>query len=361
MTNDPFGPWATALSPLSSAKLSTFWVRRLSMLPNLGQSLPILSRQCLYGALVLAAIALVMPSLRGTSSARVVGDDPARSGINAQTTTPGDDDAKALATFLQIYRLAPGQDLKFVESPRPAGVNVWWKRTHPNHVNHPGQFGAMTFSWRDPDFLENWAAMVDPTGQGPPVGFSVRGIFQQIRVNIDATEIDGDPDLLETRIAGDWVFREGVPDERMVAALEPILQRMHRLRIKLAFRSVARDVVVVRGQYHHSPLPGRSKNWIDIYGIGLVKKSGAGGGTGDFSEFIHSVAGWINRPVVSEVEFTPKESITWRYHARSPFTEQMRREDHNEALVLQHLHEQTGLTFTREKKPIRVLFVERPK
>ena len=75
-------------------------------------------------------------------------------------------------------------------------------------------------------------------------------------------------------------------------------------------------MVVVRGQYRHSPLPGRSKNWIDIYGIGLVKKSGAGGGTGNFSEFIHSVAGWISRPVVSEVDFTPKESITWRYHAQ---------------------------------------------
>ena len=57
----------------------------------------------------------------------------------------------------------------------------------------------------------------------------------------------------------------------------------------------------------------------------------------------------------------PAENIEWHYNARSPFTEQMRREDHDEALVLQHLHEQTGLTFTREKKPIRVLFVERPK
>jgi hypothetical protein len=39
----------------------------------------------------------------------------------------------------------------------------------------------------------------------------------------------------------------------------------------------------------------------------------------------------------------------------------MQREDHDEALVLQHLQEQTGLTFTREKKPIRVLFIERAK
>ena len=133
---------------------------------------------------------------------------------------------KALATFLQIYRLAPGQDLKFVESPRPPGVNVWWKQKHANDVNHPGEFNAMTFSWRDPDLLENWAATFGPSGQG----FSLRGLIQHIKVNINVTEIDGDPDLLETRIAGDWIFREGVPDDRMIAALEPILQRMHRLR-----------------------------------------------------------------------------------------------------------------------------------
>jgi hypothetical protein len=359
MSNNPFGPWATALSPVSGAKLSTFWVRRLSMLPNLGRNLPILSRRGRYGLFALAAIALVMPSLRGTSSGRVGGDDPVRS-INTTDATTLVDDGKALGEFLQVYRLAPGQDLKFVASPRPAGVNVWWKRTHPNQVNHPGQFGAMTFRWRDPDFLKNRAAMAGPTGQGP-AGFSLRGVIQHIGVNIDATEIDGDPDLLETRIAGDWVFREGVPDERMVAALEPILQRMHRLRIKLTFRSIERDVVVARGRYRHSPLPGRAKNSIDIYGIQLVKNSGAGGGTGDFPDFIRAVAGWIGRPVVSEIELPSKESITWRYHERSPFTEQMLREDHDEAQVLQHLHEQTGLMFTREKKPIRVLFVERPK
>ena len=39
----------------------------------------------------------------------------------------------------------------------------------------------------------------------------------------------------------------------------------------------------------------------------------------------------------------------------------MNREDHDEALVLKHLSEQTELKFTREMKPIRVLFIERAK
>ncbi len=42
MRDNPFGPWTTALSPIRGASLSTYWVRRLTTLPHLGQSLPTL-------------------------------------------------------------------------------------------------------------------------------------------------------------------------------------------------------------------------------------------------------------------------------------------------------------------------------
>ena len=93
----------------------------------------------------------------------------------------------------------------------------------------------------------------------------------------------------------------------------------------------------------------------------MPQGGGAGGGSGKFPTFLKWAGEWIDRPLVSDVEAPPTENIEWYYNARSPFTEQMQREDHDETLVLQHLHEQTGLTFTREKKPIRVLLFERPK
>jgi hypothetical protein len=88
---------------------------------------------------------------------------------------------------------------------------------------------------------------------------------------------------------------------------------------------------------------------------------GAGGGGGDFAMFLNWVGEWIGRPVVSEVEAPPKGQIVWYYNQRSPFTEQTRREDHEEASVLRHLQEQTGLVFARERRPIRILFIERAK
>jgi hypothetical protein len=75
MRTESFGPWATALSPVRGAKLSTFWARRLTMLTNLGRSSPILSRRVRYGLIAMAMVALVMPSLRGTPAALPGGDD----------------------------------------------------------------------------------------------------------------------------------------------------------------------------------------------------------------------------------------------------------------------------------------------
>jgi hypothetical protein len=130
----------------------------------------------------------------------------------------------------------------------------------------------------------------------------------------------------------------------------------------MRFRQVERDVVVVRGRYQSSPVAGRAKNHVEIFGKQIVEGGGgAGGGSGDFLEFLKWVGEWIGRPVVSEVKFIPKAHIQWSYNGRSPSTEETSREDHDETLVLRHLQEQTGLTYTRERKTIRILFVERPK
>jgi hypothetical protein len=273
--------------------------------------------------------------------------------------TPGAqarDDDKAVQDFVSVYRLAPGQNLKRIEPHRSSGAAIWWNRKFgKNAGTGPEQYAVMMFRFRDPDHLENYAGMFGAETQGYPI----RNIPGAIGMNVDPAEIDGDRELLKTTVTGDWVFREGVPPERMAGSLESTLQRALRLRIKIAFRQVARDVVVARGRYRYTPLSGRSHNQIDLYGKQLVKDANAGSSTGDFPTFLKQVGGFIGRPVVDEVEAPPKEPISWFHHVRSPFTERMRREDHDEAGVLEHLHEQTGLTFTREMKPVRVLFIER--
>ena len=115
-------------------------------------------------------------------------------------------------------------------------------------------------------------------------------------------------------------------------------------------------MVVVRGRYRYSPRPGRSENQVDLYGKRLLPDGDdLASGAGTFPAFLERVGQWIHRPVVNEVEGPPPERICWFNHG----SEVTRPEDHDESLMLQHLREQTGLTFTRERRRIRVLFIER--
>jgi hypothetical protein len=212
----------------------------------------------------------------------------------------------------------------------------------------------MTFRWSDPDRLRNWSATTAD-------GFPLRSLLRYLKVDVYPAEIDGDLKLLDTVVTGDWVFRDGVSDERMVHALESIMQRTLRLRIAMTFRQVEREVIVARGRYRYSPLPGRADHQIEIYAKHIGDRRFGGGGGGTFPEFLKWVGEWIGRPIVNEVEAPPKVPISWHDNHRSPSNDEMRREDHDEALVLKNLQEQTGLTFTRERKPIRILFIERAK
>ncbi len=324
----------------------------------LRRDLLIVPRQARYGFITfgLAALLAASPGARTVSRQDTVGgkDAQEKNAVNK----PKDDDDKALLDFLGIYRLADGQDLKRIDPPRSSGAAVWWNRKFPavNRGAGPEEYGAMVFRFSDPDHLTNWGGLFGRTQNGYPLW----NIPQAIGMDVDPAEIEGDPKLLKTEIVGDWVFRDGVPAERMAQSLESILQRKLRMRLKLTFRSVPRDVVVVRGEYRPAPMPGRAQNELNVYGKELVKNA-ATRSMGDFPAFIKHVAGFIGRPVVSEVAVPPMEPITWFTHVRSPFTSRMHREDHDETLVLKHLHEQTGLTFTREMKSIRILFVERPK
>jgi hypothetical protein len=149
-------------------------------------------------------------------------------------------------------------------------------------------------------------------------GYTVRSLPRFIEMGIYPPLIEGDAEILKTNLTGDWVFREGVPDERMVRALEPILQRALRMRITLTFRQAERDVVVARGRYHHSPLPQRPENLIEIYGKELVDDK-LGGGTGSLPMFLNWVSADIDRPIVNEVKDPPKEKISWYDNMPTPY------------------------------------------
>jgi hypothetical protein len=73
--NHSFGPWSTAIGTGANPELNTFWKRRLAMLPMLGQTASRVSRRAVLTLVVLAVIALLLPTLRWVNHRNAEGRD----------------------------------------------------------------------------------------------------------------------------------------------------------------------------------------------------------------------------------------------------------------------------------------------
>jgi hypothetical protein len=298
----------------------------------------------------LAMLAAITPAMLLFCHVRASQQEPVRpqgSQGSAKPPSPAKDEEQALAEFLDTYRLAPGANLKRIPLPRPKGIRVWKGRTEPvlGAIGDLQDVRAIIFGWREQGDLRVLSSLY-----GSVEGWTIRELPRCLNMGLYSYEIEGDSELLKTEVGGDWIVREGVPAEQLIQPLEAILQRAIRQRITLELRRVERDVVVARGRYRPSPLQGHADGEIEIYAHELAQHDDRGGGAGVFPAFLNWTAGWIGRPIVNEVESPPTANIAW-HHGR--------RKDRDLTLVLKHLEEQTGLTFTREKRPIRILFVER--
>src|SRR5262245_8124352 len=73
---ESFGPWATAIDTGANPQLSTFWKRRMTMLPFLAHVMPRPSRRTLLLLGTLAAVLGAWPTIRWvTLSGNAVGSD----------------------------------------------------------------------------------------------------------------------------------------------------------------------------------------------------------------------------------------------------------------------------------------------
>jgi hypothetical protein len=355
MNDESSRAWAAILPRGGEVDPSRAQVRRQAPRSRIGRGWPSV-RRIAVGLALVATLVIVLMDPPGWLRSEAAGDGPGAAADVGGAQEPSEDDEQALAEFLKVYRLEPDEVLKHVPPPRPKGIREYWKRDRPGFANRAEQFGAMTFRWQDPDRLKSWSMTTADEG------FRVRDLPRYLELNIYESEMDGAPDLLNTPVPGDWIYRLGTPADRMVRALDIRLQRTLQKRLSLKLRTVERDVVVVKGEYRPTPVAGRGQDEFEIYGKQIVPGGGgAGGGSGTYAEFLKWVGEWIERPVVSDVQPPPTNRFAWYYNERNRSTEQTRREDHDEAMVLKHLHEQTGLTFTRERRPIPILFVERVK
>lgn len=248
--------------------------------------------------------------------------------------------------FYRVYSLEDGELVKHFAPPFHPGRIVYYHQTQ-----RPSRARA---NEDEPDsFFFHWQKNQLDCVSGAV--FGVGGLIDLIPILVEFAphEIEGDEELLKAPIRGDWILREGASDEQILAGMEKILRDELQVPVKISVVELDREVLVAIGNFRFTPI-GDSKR-IQVYSKAVVEK-GHGGGGGDLDEFLRGVGKFVDRRIVSEVEIPPKDRLSWRY------SEPMRHGKMSQKdveTVLEHVTEQTGLTFSPGVRRVRVVMVER--
>ncbi len=313
----------------------------------------------LFGILGTAAaigIALALAVLIPTFS--IADDPPAEASTRQERRKKVEDARKArLAAvepdFGKVYFLADGEVMRHIPEPLDRDLRrKWYGAMFGQEIDERMQIVTLYLQWKDG--TAQWKGATVGGGSG---GMPIRNVLPMLDA-VSSQSIEGDEVLLDKMIPGDWVFDPKASSEKIVAALEPVLQKEWKIPVKLEFREVERDVCVVSGEWHFEPVSDDFRD-VQIYGTYLDRNSGSGGGSGNFEKLLKAVGSWINMPVINEVASPPSKGLSWRYHQPSPFTEKEAADAHDAGAVTENLTIQTGLRWRKEERKVRILFVER--
>ena len=316
-----------------------------------------------YAAFIVAGSDL--PRANPTSWARA--EEPqAALAEKKKTKIPTPDEQKSIEEFYELYRLdSKTQVVKYIKPPFVAGRIIdrkyRWKDRFGN-ADH-GKDGMYVYCYvfheRDGKLEPpgNFAAasyFPDPKDDGGDLVDLIPMLISVSRYSMD------DPEkLLRKRITGDFVVRAGTPDEELLVALGPLIKREFGISVKLVQHEVEAPIVVVRGKIK-PPFVIKPDTPLELYAATLQPGKGDVQ-QGTYQEFLTDVGRFIEptRLVYSEVENPPNGKISWHRNCCTAVDEKARLEDRDVRLVLDHLEDQTGLTFARESRKYQKIRVER--
>jgi len=175
-------------------------------------------------------------------------------------------------------------------------------------------------------------------------------------------EFEGDPILLEQRVPGDWIKREGATREELLGAFEKILNEKLNLRIRFVPNEVERDVFICSGTFDFHPLGGEyGNNKIHLF----VEKPDppdniqGGGGSGDLDHFIDYVGRLGKIRIINANKAAAVEDLIWRQHSSARWM-RLRKEPALFEMLLKSVSKQTSLQFKKERRKERIWLIKSP-
>jgi RNA polymerase sigma factor (sigma-70 family) len=256
------------------------------------------------------------------------------------------------------YSLAPGEVLKLIPSPFPAGREKVFDRIPANkRTGSPFDTNLLAVSVGD-----GWAEVSEFTARRWKAGDPVKPpqLLQYVKhlVGIDTATVSDPNWLLESTVLdADVVVRKGAKPEELLAALSRELKAKCGADVTFAFREVETEVVVLSGKHtlkRNHAFPGRPYN--DAARVALTDKPLAGSGGRGTAQLPAELATYLGRPVVDESDLKTNDVAVW---ITSPsYDTRPQAADRDPAKVLKSFADQTGLTAKLEKRKVRAAVVQ---
>jgi hypothetical protein len=350
--SDTYGLWATAIA---SAPLSSFWRQRMSALPTLVVT-PARSGRWL-GPVGLVLLGLPLALSQQPDPARRSAEAPVPR-VGMPKAPPADEPAEKRAIRAALhsaYNLPDGTDLRLIEpassNERANWLRVFQRGMESETVSHAG------WKWDRMGIDQDFASTAIVPKQGRPV---IDLVMQTLRVRRSEIEGPGIP-VLDRNVWADVAMRAGTPRQQLIEPLARALREQLHLPVQLALKTDKREVWVARGKVKSDPLPGARDN-IPVMIFGKEPPPPVQqdahvtlGAMGAWDYLLDHMAVYVGRQVIADgPDVLPPRASVHFILRRDRSTD-----SGDENAVVTNVSVQTGLTFTREWRDVRILWVGR--
>jgi WD40 repeat protein/beta-lactamase regulating signal transducer with metallopeptidase domain len=248
--------------------------------------------------------------------------------------------------FDRRYALAAGQVLKRVGPPYPPERSDYMFYDSRGGPANPDRSEIFRWDGR----LHAWGSM----------GRSRLDDVLGMVLKCGRGEFDGSPELLNSHISGDWIFREGASKADGFKALETILSDELKKPIHFMPRETEREVIVAKGQYQFHSLGDRpDERAVDLTTESLASDAVGGGGSGSLRAMLDWMGDRVGRLVIDETG-SGNERLQWHDHlARQTDSLSADTDAGRELLkrLLKTVAKQTSLTFHMERRRVKVWII----
>lgn len=276
-------------------------------------------------------------------------------------------DAPKTVSFEDLHRIPDGRVLHRVPSPRiPEARKRYETAVGPKQVAAM-QEGASGTIWQ----YDGQETKLRSALFGGADGHSLIE-FVQALAGVEMSELEGDAKLWLKKISADFVIRDGATQDQIISDLQRILNDELKLRVTLRFEEVERPVLIASGKFDGKPagpsMQFQAKPRATYLLYGKMQDERPSHQMGKYDDFWKAISLRVGQRIVDESENAPRDYLQWLLSYDHPETTVWntippRQFSANANVVLTRLSEQTGLTFEKGQRRIRVLSLrtdERP-